>query len=491
MDNKFRLKAIFLILVLIFAAYSNSLYNKFVWDDEFLVVDNSLIKNPHLFPKIFSTDLFHNNPLGATNYYRPLQTLSYILDYSLFKLNPWGFHLINILLHFFNAVLVYGLLGLLTKDNFISFWGAILFSLHPAQVEAVTYISGRADLLFGIFFFSSFILYIKHRDYPKPKISHLYLASLLLFLLALLSKELAVVLPLVIVIYDLFIRKLEPKKYIGFFLLDGIYLASRFTILNFTGNNPILFKDTLIFEPQELLKAITTYAKIVILPINLHIGRLLPSAIGIFDIISLVLFLFIFIAGLAIYRQKRKLIYFAFVWFWLILFSQSNLLFRFLIIQTSEHFLYFPLVGFFLVVGFLVKWLYQKNKFISKFFLGSIVGFYLVIVFGQNIVWRDSISLYRWTLKNSPGNFVVRNNLGLELDKRGLLNEAAGEFETALKYRPNFFYTHANLGTVYFKLGRLKEAKGHYLKAIELNPHLSILRENYRKLLTQIKDDSD
>ena len=479
MDRNFKIKAFCLILVLTLLSYSNSFRNQFVWDDEFLIVNNTLIRSFKEIPRMLSVELFHSY-LVKSNYYRPLQVLGYMSDYFFFKLNPAGFHMTNILLHILNSILVLALLNLLTKDSFISLVGAILFSLHPAQVEAVTYISGRADLLLGIFLLSSLILYLKHSDYTLPKRNYLYLVSLLLFLLSLLSKELALVLPFVLILSDFFNKKIQPVKYLPYFAIEIVYLVMRSTIINFTGRNLFSFKDTLIFSPIKLFKVIITYAKIVILPINLHIGRLLPESLSVGDIILLILFALVFIICVTIYNARKRVIYFGIAWFWVVLFFQSNLFLRFFGVHTSEHFLYLPLIGFFLIIGFLLKRVYEKNKFLGKAILINLIVFYGLLTFNQNMIWKDPISLYRWTLKNSNHNFTIHNNLGLEYEKRGLFQEAMEEFKVALQFDPNYINSLINLGNVYFKLGLYKEAQEQYLKAFQLEPNSALLIKNYQ-----------
>jgi len=490
MESNFKFKAFLIILVLILLTYSNSFRNQFVWDDDFLIVRNPYIRSPSSISKILSKELFFSIPVWRS-YYRPLQTLSYALDYSIFRLNPWGFHLANILLHFLNALLVLKLLNLLAKDNFVALAGAILFSLHPAQVEAVTYVSGRADLLLGVFFLSSLILYIIHYNYPLPKRSHLYLTSLLLFLLSLLSRELALILPFILIAFDFFNKKIRLSRYIPYFFIAIVYLSVRLLISSVTRHSLFTFKDTIILNPIKLFKVIITYAKIVILPVNLHTGRLLPVNITLADILLLILFVSVFIICTRLYKAKKNIVYFATVWFSVILVSQTNIFWRTIIVHTAEHCLYLPLIGFFLIISFLIKRVYERNRPRAITLFIGLVLFYGIITYSQNIFWKDSISLYRWTLKNSPGNFLIRYNLGLEYVKKNLFEQAIKEFKLVLKYNPEYTDALSSLGNVYFELGRYKDANELYQRALKIDPNSAFLRQNYEMISKELKGYND
>ena len=149
---------IFVIVCLSQFVYLNSLSNQFVYDDEFTIVTNYFVKTWNNFPLLFNSDYFK---LSGELSYRPVVTLSYFIDYTLWKLNPFGFHLTNTLLHTLNSVLLFFLLTRIFNCRTTSFIAALVFSCHPVLSEAVNAISYREDLLATTFFISSFILYIK------------------------------------------------------------------------------------------------------------------------------------------------------------------------------------------------------------------------------------------------------------------------------------------------------------------------------------------
>ncbi|GAF76422.1 unnamed protein product, partial [marine sediment metagenome] len=142
--------AIVLIIILGFVVYSNSLNGKFIWDDEYLIKNNVYIRSFSYLPKIFSEDI----GTGAEKkyyFYRPLQMITYMIDYSLWKLNVRGYHLTNTLLHILAALTIYWLINILFGDRPLSLFASLFFVAHPIHTEAVAYISGRADPLALLF----------------------------------------------------------------------------------------------------------------------------------------------------------------------------------------------------------------------------------------------------------------------------------------------------------------------------------------------------
>ncbi len=187
-----RAKIILVSIILLLAClcvYVNSLSYNFVFDDTSLIVENPYIKSSKYISQAFHKDLWDfayeaNKP----NYYRPLQTLSFMLDYRLWRLRPNGYHLTNIFLHFLNVLLAFGIIYLLFNNFFVAFISSFFFSLHPVNSSTVTYISGRGDLLAGTFILLTSLstcLALKSTKHRK-----LYFISAVLFsMLALLSRE--------------------------------------------------------------------------------------------------------------------------------------------------------------------------------------------------------------------------------------------------------------------------------------------------------------
>lgn len=170
--------SISLILLISIAIYSNILKNGFVYDDEFTIVNNTLIKDFGNISKLWTKEYFTTS--GEMSY-RPVVTFTYFLDYAIYGLKPWGYHLTNLLLHAINGVILYIFLtlfiqpssyrspvtGALVSGVLVPFVISLIFVTHPVLTEAVNAISFREDLLCFLFFISALILYIAHRSLLK------------------------------------------------------------------------------------------------------------------------------------------------------------------------------------------------------------------------------------------------------------------------------------------------------------------------------------
>lgn len=191
------------ILVLVsLVVYFNSLTNGFVYDDYATIVENKYIQHPgKSLPALFSRSYF--NIASGERSYRPVATLSYYLIYSIGELNATYYHLFSVLLHALNVILVYLLANRIIKNRYSAVIAGLLFACHPALSEAVDAISYNEDLLAAAFFLLAFICYTGINAGEVKSCIKAYILSLISFLLALLSKEMAITLPAVIFLYDL------------------------------------------------------------------------------------------------------------------------------------------------------------------------------------------------------------------------------------------------------------------------------------------------
>jgi protein O-mannosyl-transferase len=335
-----------LLISACFIVYHNSLSNPFIWDDFQLIENNSFIKGWNHIKEIFTTQLFQGS--GAqSNFYRPLQSMTLILDYATWHLNPIGYHLTNIIFHAITTILIFFLLTGLTKDKKIPLFTSLLFAVHPINTEAITYISGRADPLSAVFFILSFLTYVKYR---KAKKTIFYSISLSSFVLALLSREGCLILPLLLYLYlVVFIDKKERESIslVPFLIIGVIYILARLTVLNFGETTLISHKVVLLNRLMMTARAIFIYLSLLILPINLRMERYLIPPKTIFDpIVFLSLFgiICIFVITFKLYKRS-KIVFFAIAWFFLNLLPYSNIIP--LNAMMAEHWLYLASIGFF------------------------------------------------------------------------------------------------------------------------------------------------
>ncbi|MCF7820533.1 MAG: tetratricopeptide repeat protein [Candidatus Pacebacteria bacterium] len=499
--NKFQITALVFLSFLIIGlgVYANSFNNEFFWDDDDSIVNNSYIKSFKYLPNYFSENLIAGTG-QTTNYWRPVLLISFAFDYQLFNLNPAGFHVHNTVLHIISACLAFLLLYKLTKKSFIlSFLPSLFFLIHPLQTEAITYVAGRADPLSTVFSLSTLILYLCLRE--KKSIKYL-LFSLLAFLLGLMTKEQVILLPLLVALIELFIFfskknwKQSLKYLTPFFLISIIYFILRITILNF---NDILagpeyldsYSSSLGVRLLTFTWVINKYFSLLFAPFNLHMAYEVDPVTSLFSwpvLIFLTLMALIIFVSLKVWKNSTKLgslVAFGFLWFFIILLPRTN------IIKINrpmyEHWLYLPMLGFFLALTALTILLLKKVKkeaykkiihyiLIAVIIIFSIYLSYLTI--NRNKDWKNPITFYEKNLNYTPESFIQRNNLGMAYAEKNRHEEAIKEYQRAIAISDTYPQVHYNLGNSLVALNKINEAKKEYFKAIEISPAFVLPYQN-------------
>ncbi len=458
---------VILIIALGFVVYGNSIKGKFIWDDYGLVKGNEYIKNWSNLPKIITED-FGVGGGTKSNFYRPLQTVVHMAGYSLWGFKTAGYHLTSILTHILAAVALYFLLrGLLHKKT-ISFVASLLFVAHPINTEAVCYISGLSDPLSLVFMLSCLIFYIKSLD---SKNVTLYILSLLSFVFALFSKENAVVLPVLILLYHYaFGKNVEIKKPILFFGILMGYILLRLTTLNPLGRSPLTIVGLLERIPV-FFAAIADYLRLLLLPFDLHIeygNRIFKFTdtkviLGLIMSFSLIIFAFI-------KKKDNAVSFFAIAWFFITLLPVSNIYpvsYSFMM----EHYLYAPALGFFLILsGLLCHPLKNKISVLSaRLCTAMLLIFYSYLTVKQAECWKEPITFYKRTLRYAPNSWRFYNELGIEYANAGNNSGAEGAYREALKINPDAVGVYYNLGNLYKKMGNKESSLAMYKIANGIN----------------------
>ena len=481
-----------LLIVISAAVYLNSLSHDFVFDDMGTIVENKYIKDLRQnLPSFFNTTYFKIS--GGEASYRPIATLAYFLIYTISNLNPFGYHLGSLLFHTVNVILVYVLVNLIQKNKTTSLIAGLLFALHPVLTEAVNCISFNEDLLTTLFFIVSLLLYSKVKaDDAKPRIQ-LYFLALLFFLLALLSKEMAITLPAIILLYDLTFREFRNNRaslkfikdtirdrkyyYLGYIATAVFYLSLRFIFLtnpkaSATGTYGSL-AERIIYLPDHIF----SFIKLVFFPLNLNADYIFSYPESPFEIVNIVSFIILVgLIGFSFYVYKgSKEVSFGIWWFFVTLLPVSNLIE--IMNPLADRYLYLPTVGFCIAISNLFVKIPSKISLLNinkpkivGFFVFLLVVFYSLITINRNGDWKDNFSLWSATLKRSPNSPGAHSNLGRVYLEQGLLEAAIHEFETAIKIDPGAYKAHYNLGVAYEKQGLYEEAIHHYKKVVRINP---------------------
>ncbi|MDD5680285.1 MAG: tetratricopeptide repeat protein [Candidatus Omnitrophica bacterium] len=477
-------KYIFIIILLGLAVYANSTFNGFTWDDEFLIQKNPAIMSWQYAWTHFVLDLYHS----FSNYYRPIQMITYMVDFSVWRLNPFGYHLTNIFLHITASVLLFLFLLMISKDKRVAAIGAVLYTVHPANTGVVTYIAGRADILTAIFMLLSLMFINAHFKARTAKAAIVYYAaSLISFLMALLSKEVSVIFPALIFCYRLFFiddsevdrsRAAIKFNYMSWFIIAaGVYLILRSCALNFQELGLFESRYTLYSRLLTFSEAIIAYIGIIFFPVDLHMERSIPYAASFWEkgvLLSVIGLLLVIWLAIKIKRISKEA-FFGLISFFILLLPVSNIFP--MTHNLAEHWLYIPLIGMSLAAATLCVYLWDNKTKLQPFLAFLFAGYFIFFSYqtvDRNLDWRDNFTIYHHTIKYDPDSIKMLNNLGnLYHDRKDL--KKAIEFHTkAVAVNPREHRTRLNLGIDYEDAGNLDEALKQYELSKTLRPDYAL-----------------
>lgn len=498
-DMKSRLIAVIIILIVTFVSYYPALDNELTnWDDKQYVVENPHLKSfsGETIKAIFSEKSYMGN-------YHPLTMLSLNVDYAIGgeledgSINPYPFHLINIILHLIVTLLVFQFAYKLSGRILVAFIAALLFGTHTLHVESVAWVSERKDVLYSIFFVGGLSAYLNYVDTKKTR--H-YIAALILFILSLLSKGQAVSLAVTLVAIDYFrdrkyfsVRILVEK--IPFLLLalgfgifavmaqgegDAIADEEQYELHKRIGFAAYAYMQYLLKLMLPLdLTAMYPYPDIVTkkIPPHYYLG-LIPAAISIWAIFKT--------------YKTNKAVTFSIAFFIINIF----LLLQFIPVGSAVHadrYAYIPSIGFYLLIGFGAQYFVEiKPK--KQSVLYGIIGMYALVLaaltFQRCDIWQDSMSLWNDTIKKQPKAVTAWNNRGSELDRMAkaamdrndnataitLRQKAIQDFTAAINGKPDYSNAMYNRGSSAYEIAKvtrdtilLKNALTDLTNAIKYN----------------------
>ena len=493
-------KYILFLLGIGILVYVPSFTNQLFWDDEQFIYNNQYVQTFDI-PKIFST----NTTAGAgevSNYYRPLTTLSFAFDYQFWGVNPIGYHLTNTLLHTFAGVVLFLFLLSLGMAKKPAVTIASIFLLHPLQTEAVVYANSRGDsyytllLLLGLLSFSHLVQkkYLTATFYNlRFTFSKTYLRALTLvfFCTSILAKEIAVgsvLLYLLTFLFFLVQKKTTQIKTGSVTLLSLIvsffgYFALRSSLLQFQENTNFFagspYGDSVLVRIATFSKVALIYLRLIVAPFNLHMERTTeivttlasPFTAALVFLIGITLFL-----GSIEWKQKNSTwIWFGIVWFFSMLGPVSG------IIPINdimyEHWLYVPMIGFFISLYGCLSLLFWKLKNpwpqVTNYPVGTLLIFYSVLTIRQNYLWATPIRFYSYILTFQE-TARIRNNLAMAHAEEGNLIEAIDNYQKSIALSDIYPQTHYNLARSYIALGENEKSLTELETAISMQPKFFI-----------------
>ncbi|MBI5892426.1 MAG: tetratricopeptide repeat protein [Deltaproteobacteria bacterium] len=502
---------IIILSILGFFAYSNILHAPFVFDDDHYIVNNPEIRDLSNFKDTYGT--------------RYVGFLSFAINYYFNGLNTFGYHLVNIVIHILNAILVYvlvqitlqrvqGFKGSRVQENtrpldsltprILPFAVSLIFLVHPIQTQAVSYITQRFASLAAFFYLLAIVLYVKARVLgfggsrvqentrpPDPLTpGTLYVFSILSAILAMKTKEISFTLPIIIILYEFTFFSAKDSRtwtrflYLAPFLLtlaiiplnlffySGKGIAQHLSeqqVVDINRNSPAY--DHFITQ----FKVTVTYIRLLFLPVNQNYDYDYPMSHSVFEVQALLSFLFllsIVIAAIYLYIRSWKrdngyglLISFGILWFFITLSVEARI--RNDII--FEHRVYLPSAGF--TLSFITS-IFYGFEYLERRLKRSLFAYLLIFILTasifllfaaikRNMVWKSEEGIYLDTVNKSPNKARPHNYLAGFYEKTGRIDEAIKEVNIALSLPSSLHYFH------HYNLGIGYQKKGLLNDAVD------------------------
>lgn len=461
------------------------------WDDTEYVINNLNLRDLSWngIVNIFSQYQIAN--------YHPLTTLTWAIEYNLYGPNPAPYHWFNIFLHLINTLLVFLLSFRLTKSLLPAALVALLFGIHPMHVESVAWVSERKDVLYTLFFLAALVSYSKYLADRKQ--TKWYFIALVLFLFSLMSKSAAVVLPLVLLLFDYYYDRkfdkraiLEKAPFMLLSLLFGViaYIAQQ----SVDAMNPLTdynIIDRILF----VIYAFVYYLISAIVPFELSAVHLYPEKTG--NMLPWFYYaapLVLVVIGALIYKAKpfRKELIFGFLFFMIniILVVQIIPLGRSML---SERYTYVPYIGLFVIFALGWKKFAGSNNRRNKTIFNSIAVFFILLIFTFSYitwnrvgVWNNSESLFRDVMKKYPRSYFGYYYTAFALYENNSYQEALPLFDRSIELYADDFDAWNNRGNVKYFMKDYEDALKDYSQAIKIFPEFSSAYHNRGSLYATI-----
>ncbi|MDT8317464.1 MAG: hypothetical protein RQ824_05675 [bacterium] len=479
-----------LLICSAFLLFSNTFLSTWTYDDFKLIVNN---------PDIRSLDLFIKNAQPG----RVGREVSLMIDYYLFGLNPTGFHVQNILWHAVNAILLMILVGRLGGSRFVAMVSSFLFLIHPVQVEVVANVSHRKDSIALLFIFLSMLSYLEIFK-GKYKKTYSFALAVLFFIMAIMTKENALMLPVIFIVYealfiadkDRFILKYK-RGLLSLILCASILAAAYFfffyeldryalTLQGHLGRQNYFAPDVFRAHYMLTLKSWSFMVMKLLLPLQLAVEYTLSVPDSWLDFwLFLTFFLLLsFLVILIKYKKRSAILTFSLLWGCLFFLPTSNILP--LSYYAADRYLYTPSVGFCIMTGLLFDYVKFKTQYIKYGSISLLMFMMVLLTWKQNAVWRSPESLWLHSYNVTPSSTYALNNMGIISIQKGEINKAMDFFHKSIETNPSSSTAQYNLGYLYEVAGDIEKSRQHYVNFIRLNdPDFQKEVEKVRKKLGQ------
>jgi protein O-mannosyl-transferase len=431
-------------------------------DDRMIIVENyGFLSDFKNVLKAFEMDNFMSKEGKA--YYRPVQTVSFMIDAQIGDEKPFIYHLSNILYHILTVILLFFLLIKIGIRNNISFFVSLLFSIHPLFTDAIAWIPGRGDILAGLFCSVSFLAFI---CYQNNRNKWFFIVHSAAFLLALFSKEISISLPFLILTYYWFKLKnnYKLKVIVPFIVTWCVSIGLFFYLRNLFLNVQDILSVNAFIKNLPVIPII--FGKLII-PMDLSA---MPVYDNLYTVIGSVLFA---LSGFIIWKYSngnKPLIIIGTIWF--VGFIMPPMFAALNFTKVHSHYLecraYLPAIGIFIILGVILNENIKSkgNNILLKSFIPVIIIF-SIITYNYSGNFSDTITFYSSLIKSNPGNAYALSQRGCEYLKTKNFELALVDFDNSIKAKPTFSDPYFNKGIVYHFMNDPVSAE-HFL-SIALN----------------------
>ena len=497
-----------LLMAAILLVYYRVINHEFVnYDDDLYVTQNVNVQKGITWEGIKWAFSFNN-----VVYLHPLTWLSHMLDVQIYGMRSGWHHLTSLLFHLANTMLLFWVFNRMTGAAWRSGVVAILFAIHPINVESVAWVAERKSVLSTFFWMLTILSYIRYVERPG---SMRYLLILLVFFLGLMAKPMLVTLPFVLLLLDYWplnrmkfkssgsINKQKSrermlpifeKNITSRLILEKLPLFALSLVTIFLSSISVeRLGITLSYESKpitlRLTNAVVSYVDYlgkVFWPSDLTFIYPYPRTLPTLQIIGSAFILLCITIGVLI--KLRKVPFLAVGWFWYLgtLIPVIGLVQAGFWPAMADRFAYLPAIGLFIIVawgisGLAENW-HSKKKLISAAAAGAII-LLMTAAWVQVGFWQNSLTLFKHAIEVTENNYMDHNNLGNIYFRQGKLEQAIKHYSEALRINPGFALAHNNMGAAMLRSGKIEEALFHFRQATILEPGNIDAQRNLNKIL--------
>jgi protein O-mannosyl-transferase len=501
------------LTVAVFLIFGQTLWHGFVNFDD----DEYVYENPHLIKGFTVTGILWAFIHSHSNNWHPLTWLSHMLDCQLYGLNAGGHHLTNVLLHTATVILLFLVLRQMTKTLWPSALVAAVFAIHPLRVESVAWVAERKDVLSGLFFMLTLLMYARYVEKSKvqsPKSKVFYGLMLFFFTLGLMSKPMLVTLPFVLLLLDYWplarfsstdnhspLKPAEERSPNGVlppqFSITLRLLVEKlpFLALSIASSVVTVFAQWEAVAPVEKLPIASRICNVPVTYITFLEQMVYPARLAVFypysneKLIWNATLALVLLAGISaqVFAWRRVRPYLLVGWMWYL----GMLVPVIGLVQVggqahADRYTYLPLIGVFIMLTWAAADLFSSWRY-HRQVLGAgalvVIVALMVCAWNQTSYWRNSESLWIHTLACTSGNYTAYNNLGHAIASRGRFAEATEYFQKALEINRDGAKAYNNWGTILLEQRRFTEAGELFQKTIQIKPDFAEAHNNLGTVL--------